>query len=76
MSIKFIEPEVFKRADGKPIAENYTITGEIPMQLTFTHGILKMEKVTEQGVKTLMYLVLGNIGLQLFMYSIIISIVI
>jgi hypothetical protein len=68
LSIRFLESEYFLRAeDGKPIAENYTITEKIPMQLIFTSGMLKIEKASEEGVKTLTYLVLGNIALQLFM---------
>ncbi len=68
MSIRFLEPDYFMRAeDGKPIADNFTITEKIPMQLLFTKGMLMMEKASEQGVKTLTFLVLGNIALQLFM---------
>ncbi len=37
------------------------------MQVVFTKGILLMEKASEQGVKTLTFLVLGNIALQFFM---------
>ncbi len=49
------------------IPDNYTITCKIPMQIEFTKGMLVMEKVTEEGFKTLTFLVIGNIALQLFM---------
>jgi hypothetical protein len=63
-----LEPNYFLRADdGKPIAENFTITEKIPMQIVFTKGMLIMEKASEQGLKTLTFLVLANIALQLFM---------
>lgn len=39
------------------------------MQIVYTQGMIKMEKVAEQGVKTLTFLVLGNVALQLFMYE-------
>ena len=79
--MKFVLDEFFvRRTDGIGLRENYRISEVLPMQIVYTSkltsndisffnvgGIVKMERAAEKGMNIMIYLVVGNIALQLLM---------
>lgn len=75
----FTVEELFKRTtDNVTVQENYTITGDLPMQIVQTGkisqstnfdaaAIVQMQNIADKGKSTLIYFLIGNIALQVVM---------
>jgi len=63
-----MDGELFKNTNGQRyLTDNYTLETGLPRQIIQTKTIVTLTEMVKAGSTAMIYAVLGNIGLQIFL---------